>query len=161
MTRPLYRKILPLLFFLLWPSAGFAQGLALKFHTAMKTTTGEGVSEKTTAQAEDETVTLFPQAFTVRTGALERIYDFTARRLIEIDHEKKTFSEHSLYALPVFMARERQNRIVLNDVFRQTLGSAKNQSVHVAPGIIISISTSTCSSARCRPRKASTRCGRT
>jgi hypothetical protein len=97
----------------------------------------------------------------VRTGALERIYDFTARRLIEIDHEKKTFSEHSLYALPVFMARERQNRIVLNDVFRQTLGSAKNQSVHVAPGIIISISTSTCSSARCRPRKASTRCGRT
>lgn len=142
----MHRKILTVILLLLWSPAAFAGGLALKFHTAMKITTGQGItaagkdiSGKTTEQEEDETVTLFPQAFTVRTGALEKIYDFTARRLIEIDRDKKTFAEHSLYALPVFMARERQNRIVLNEVFKKTFGKgSKNQSVHVASGVIVS-----------------------
>lgn len=56
------------------------------------------------------TLRITPNLLAVREGDAERIYDFTNRRVIGLDHAKKRASDSSLYAIAGFMDAELVNR---------------------------------------------------
>ena len=58
-------------------------------------------------------VTLADDRFAVKSGDKEEIYDFISRKIISIDHGKKTYETISLYAIPAFKFYEKKNQEVL------------------------------------------------
>ncbi len=95
------------------PLPALAEGLVLKFHETQKITTNSPAKYQlpgknfqfVTAHSEaanDYTVTLQPTVLDVRHGDTEDIYDFAAKRLLQINHAKKIYFSRPLQAVPLY-----------------------------------------------------------
>ena len=64
-------------------------------------------------------LSFMPNGFSVRSDTTEKIYDFKARQLLFIDHEKQTYLLSSLYAVPAFKIYEKKNREMMAEVMQK------------------------------------------
>jgi hypothetical protein len=91
---------------IMFPACAFAQAfefqLTSKVSEHHKDKVGEGAKTEIKTKEESSIIIFEPEKISVRTGNNEKIYDFDKKTLTFIAHDKKQFTETSLYAIPRF-----------------------------------------------------------
>ncbi|MBK9562149.1 MAG: hypothetical protein IPO54_03260 [Micavibrio sp.] len=102
---------------IMFPACAFAQAfefqLTSKVSEHHKDKVGEGAKTEIKTKEESSIIIFEPEKISVRTGNNEKIYDFDKKTLTFIAHDKKQFTETSLYAIPAFKDFEKRNREML------------------------------------------------
>lgn len=107
--------------FCFWAMPAQAEGMMLSFSKQYDVFPVEQGQE---AKQDKSTVhvALFPDRFVVTQGRIEEIYDLPNMRRISVNHDEKQYSLTSLYARPIFMLRERQNRERMQKMLQAAMG---------------------------------------
>lgn len=79
-------------------------------------------------KSETETLTLYPQQFSLQMGSTEKIYDFKNKAIFVVDHKTKTYLVYPLHAIPILYDRERTHRLSLKLARNKAMGQEGKQS---------------------------------
>lgn len=112
MPSSLTRIFYTLLICLLLPAQARAESLTLTFDKSAQVIPLTASATPTSAvQKGEQTVTIYPNAYSSKNGKVENIYDFTAKTLTVVNHAEKNYTVYPLHAVSVARSRERLNRI--------------------------------------------------
>lgn len=112
---PLLTRIFPA-FMLCWllPAVAQAESLILTYDrsTQLMALTS-GATPSSSAQKAEQVVTLYPRAYSSRTGPIENIYDFDKKTFTVVNHAARNYMLYPLHTVAISRKRERTNRLGL------------------------------------------------
>lgn len=88
-----------------------AQSLQLTFDKATRFATLSGEASSLPAQDVEQQVTLYPNAYSSKSGQTENIYNFGDKTFTVVNHAAKTYTVYPLHSVPLFRARDRMMRV--------------------------------------------------
>ncbi|MFN7114784.1 MAG: hypothetical protein ACK4PK_10560 [Alphaproteobacteria bacterium] len=108
----------------LLPAPALAQSLTLEFGKTMQMTQlTSGAAASSGAQNSEQTVTLYPDAYSSRTGQTENIYDFGKKTFTVVNHSAKIYTIYPLHSVAIFRSRDRLNRLGMKiNLYQQSAG---------------------------------------
>lgn len=112
---PLLTRIFPA-FMLCWllPAVAQAESLILTYDrsTQLMPITS-GATPSSSAQKTEQVITLYPAAYSSRSGAIENIYDFDNKTFTVVNHAARNYTVYPLHTVAITRKRERTNRLGL------------------------------------------------
>lgn len=94
------------------PVAAQAESLALTFDKTTQTTQlAAGNTAAAGTQNVTQTITLYPDAYSSRSGQSENIYDFGKKTFTVVNHNAKIYTVYPLHSIAVFRDRDRLQRL--------------------------------------------------
>jgi hypothetical protein len=104
-------------------AAATESGLRVVFDTTrVEENPAAEAGPKSTVEKQTLTARMTPTMLALRSDDSERIFDFVARRVVVLDHAKRSSHEFSLYAEPGFRELELVNRMALSRGFAAIMG---------------------------------------
>lgn len=102
-----------------------AEGLKLSFSDVTEVSALPNIEKSPKDQGFGKTerkfsVFLYPESLAIEADGQVRIYDFQSKRMKVLTPSKSEIYDISLYSIPIFKVRERQNRISLNRALSST-----------------------------------------
>ena len=112
MPLPRTRVFLALMIYLLLPAQAQAESFTLTYDkTRQVLPLTAGATPTSAAQTAEQTITLYPDAYTNQSGQIESIYDFTKKEFTVVNHAAKTYTAYPLHSVAVQRLRERLHRL--------------------------------------------------
>lgn len=112
MPLPRTRVFLALMIYLLLPAQAQAESFTLIYDkTRQVLPLTAGATPTSAAQTAEQTITLYPDAYTNQSGQIESIYDFTKKEFTVVNHAAKTYTAYPLHSVAVQRLRERLHRL--------------------------------------------------
>ncbi|MDP2206020.1 MAG: hypothetical protein Q8K65_06905 [Alphaproteobacteria bacterium] len=108
----------------LMPAAAGAQSLTLELGKTMQMTQlTSGAAASSGAQSSEQTVTLYPDAYSSRAGQTENIYDFGKKTFTVVNHGAQVYTVYPLHSVAIFRSRDRLNRLGMKiNLYQQSAG---------------------------------------
>lgn len=121
-----FRNIFLVFGFCSLASAAQAESLTLTFDKSLQMT--QLVASATPAagaQSAAQIITLYPNAYSSRTGQTENIYDYDKKTFTVVNHAAKTYTLYPLHSVALFRSRDRTSRLGMKiTMYQQKTGSA-------------------------------------
>jgi len=125
-VRNSFRNIFLVFGFCSLASAAQAESLTLTFDKNLQMT--QLVASATPAagaQSAEQIITLYPNAYSSRTGQTENIYDYDKKTFTVVNHAAKTYTLYPLHSVALFRSRDRTSRLGMKiTMYQQKTGSA-------------------------------------
>lgn len=103
-----------------------AESLTLSFDKSLQMTqlVAGATPPAAGAQTTQQTITLYPAAYTSRSGQSENIYDFDKKTFTVVNHAAKTYTVYPLHSVSLFRSRDRTSRLGMKiTMYQQKTGS--------------------------------------
>lgn len=106
------RGFYALIFFCaLTPAAAQAESLVLQFNKTTQMTQTAGAAAAAGAKDSTQTITLYPAAYSSRSGQTENIYDFDKKTFTILNHNAKIYTVYPLHSIAIFRDLDRVQRL--------------------------------------------------
>lgn len=107
-------------------TAVHAQSMTLNFGKATQMAQlTSGAAPAASAQDSEQTVTLYPNAYSSRSGQTENIYDFDKKTFTVVNHGAQIYTVYPLHSVALFRSRDRINRLGMKiNLYQQKAGGS-------------------------------------